>query len=135
MCVDGYWIYKWVKLIEERSRFPVIVVWGPLRLDWSKINDLSSNFDRKILIAYLKVHFSPHCDHTGFNISTIHLNIVTIAMQTKWFQNRKCQGCIMLEESTKVKKRKHYLKHENKVNENKVLSYCEAWRYLMNQMR
>ena len=27
---------------------------------------------------------------------------------------------------------KHYLGHENKVNENKVLSYCEALRYVWN---
>ena len=26
---------------------------------------------------------------------------------------------------------KHYLRHENKANENKVLSYCEALRYML----
>ena len=27
---------------------------------------------------------------------------------------------------------KHYLRHENKVNENEILSYCEALRYTIN---
>ena len=27
-------------------------------------------------------------------------------------------------------KMKHYLRHENKVNENKVFSFCEALRYM-----
>ena len=30
---------------------------------------------------------------------------------------------------------KHHLRHENKVNENKVLSYCEAPRYMWNNKK
>ena len=35
-------------------------------------------------------------------------------------------------ESTRVicKKIKHYLRYENKVNENKILSYCETLSYM-----
>ena len=33
---------------------------------------------------------------------------------------------------TTIQKIKHYLRHENKVNENKVLSYCEALSYMWN---
>ena len=38
----------------------------------------------------------------------------------------------MLTECTEIlwKYKKHYLEHKNKVNENKVLSYCEALRYI-----
>ena len=38
----------------------------------------------------------------------------------------------MQNESTRVLYEKHYLIHENKVNENKVLSYCEASRFPKN---
>ena len=43
----------------------------------------------------------------------------------------------MWNESTKVPctKMKHYLRHENKVNKNKVLSYCEALRYMRNNKK
>ena len=33
-------------------------------------------------------------------------------------------------DSTEVLCKKQYLRHENKVNENKVLSYCEALSFL-----
>ena len=34
-----------------------------------------------------------------------------------------------------MKKIKHYLRRENKVNENKVFSYCEASRYMWNDKK
>ena len=40
----------------------------------------------------------------------------------------------MWNESTEVVLciKKHYLRYENKVNENEVLSYCEGLRYMWN---
>ena len=45
--------------------------------------------------------------------------------------NKKCHDYVYVKESTKIlsKKIKYYLKHENKVNEYKVLSYCEPLIY------
>ena len=44
--------------------------------------------------------------------------------------NRKCQDYVYVkwEYWNTMCKIKHYLRHENKVNENKVLSYCDASR-------
>ena len=43
------------------------------------------------------------------------------------FNDIKCQDYVYVEIEywSTMKKIKHYLRHENKVNENKVLSYCE----------
>ena len=44
--------------------------------------------------------------------------------------NRKCQDYVYVkwEYWSTMHKIKHYLKHENQINENKVLSYCETLR-------
>ena len=34
-----------------------------------------------------------------------------------------------------MQKIKHYLRHKNKVNKNKDLSYCEALRYMWNNKK
>ena len=44
--------------------------------------------------------------------------------------NRKCQDYVYVkwEYWSTILKTKHYLRHENKANKNKVLSHCEALR-------
>ena len=51
--------------------------------------------------------------------------------------NRKCQGYLYIkwEHQSTMQKIRHYLRHGNKVNENKVLSYHEASRYMQKQSK
>ena len=48
--------------------------------------------------------------------------------------DKKCQGYVYVKCMywNTMQKIKHYLIYENRVNENKVLSYCEALRYMWN---
>ena len=67
----------------------------------------------------------PHC-------STKDTQVYVACYQCIFAWNRKCQDYIYVnwEYYSTMQIIKHYFKHENKVNENKVLTFCEASRYM-----
>ena len=54
-----------------------------------------------------------------------------------YIRNRKCQDYVYVrgECQSTLLKVKHHLRHENKGDENKMLSYCEKLRYMQNKIK
>ena len=67
-----------------------------------------------------------------FKLSFLCFILILLDCNREEFINRKCQHYVYVkwEYQSTMLKMKYCLKRKNKVNENKILSYCEALRYM-----
>ena len=64
--------------------------------------------------------------------SLVHFNatLTTSGVESKYVYSRKCEDYIYVKVSEYCPRIDHYLRCENQVDKNKVLSYCEALKYM-----